>query len=207
MKRCALLLLLAVLLPLTGAGAQTYTTRQGYSLPDNELSVYYGQGSLMNIAVGLGGAFGTVFSLGAARVDEMSSSGTIALGYHRYVHRSIAVGGVAGYEGCTLRFAQMSGHDGNGNPVYESDSRKGNCSFFFIMPSVAVKWFSLPSVSMYSRVAAGAMLGISDETSKLLFAFQASPVGLDFGGMTVRGFLEAGFGCQGILIAGLRVCL
>ncbi|GEM_PF-1588960 len=207
MKRILSLALLSLLLLQLQAGAQTYTTRQGYSLPDNELSVFYGQGSYTSLSMAVGGALGTAFSLGAARIEDLSSSGSIGLGYHRYVHRSIAVGGVVGYEGCTLRFSQLAGHDQDGNPVYESSPSNGNYSFIFVMPSVAFKWFSLSSISMYSRVSAGAMLCLSQNPARLTFAFQASPVGFDFGSTMFRGFLEAGFGCQGILTAGLRVCL
>ena len=208
MKRFLSLALFAVFASVSMAGAQTHTTRQGYSLPDNEISVYYGQGTYTQLSMALGGAFGTAFTFGAARLDELTSTGAIGVEYHRYVHRSIAVGGVFGYEGGTMRFATISGTDENGEPVYDSEasSGSGNYSFFQLMPSVAFKWFSLPHVSMYSRIALGAMLGVSGNDTSVSFAFQASPVGIDFGVTRFRGFLEAGFGCQGILTAGLRFC-
>ena len=168
-KLFAAILLLAVTI---AAAAQTYSSRQGYALPDNEISVYYGQGSYTQLAMALGGAL------------------------HRYVHRSIAVGAVLGYEGGTMSFSTPSGTE---------DS--GRFSFIEFMPSATFKWFSLPSLSMYSRVTVGAMLGLSDGDTAAAFAFHASPVGIDFGTGMFRGFLEAGFGCQGILTAGLKLCL
>lgn len=208
MKRPIVLILLAALASSVSAGAQTHSTNRGYAIPDNEISVYYGQGSYTQLAMAVGGALGTAFTFGAARLEDLSSTGAIGVEYHRYVHRSIAVGGVLGYEGGTMKFAPMSGTDENGDPVHDSGASSGSDNFTFIhfMPSVAFKWFSLPNVSMYSRVALGAMLGISGGTSNIAFAFQASPVAIDFGGTMIRGFLEAGFGCQGILTAGLRAC-
>lgn len=207
MKLFLLMVSAALLSCLPYAGAQTHTTRQGYILPDNEISVFYGQGSYTSLSVALGGALGTAFSLGAARVDEMSSTGSVGVAYQRYVHRSIAVGCVVGYEGCTLRFSGFSGHDQDGHPVYETEAGTGNNAFVFMMPSVALKWFSLPGVSLYSKLSAGLMAGFSQTSAGLAFAFQVSPAGLDFGSSKFRGFLEAGFGCQGILAAGLRLCL
>ena len=192
-KLFAAILLLAVT---TVAAAQTYSSRQGYALPDNEISVYYGQGSYTQLAMALGGALGTVFTFGAARLEDLQTTGAIGVAYHRYVHRSIAVGAVLGYEGGTMSFSTPSGTE---------DS--GRFSFIEFMPSATFKWFSLPSLSMYSRVAVGAMLGLSDGDAAAAFAFQASPVGIDFGTGMFRGFLEAGFGCQGILTAGLKLCL
>ena len=208
MKRPIVLILLAALASSVSSGAQTHSTNRGYAIPDNEISVYYGQGSYTQLAMAVGGALGTAFTFGAARLEDLSSTGAIGVEYHRYVHRSIAVGGVLGYEGGTMKFAPMSGTDENGDPVHDSGASPGSDNFTFIhfMLSVAFKWFSLPNVSMYSRVALGAMLGISGGTSNISFAFQASPVAIDFGGTMIRGFFEAGFGCQGILTAGLRAC-
>lgn len=192
----------------TAAVAQTYTSRQGYDLPDNEISVYYGQGSCTQLAMALGSAWCTAFTLGAARLEELRSTGAIGVEYHRYVHPGIAVGAVLGYEGGTMRFSTLSGEDENGEPVYSPGSEDANrFSFIEFMPSVTFKWFSLPSLSMYSRVALGAMLDLSGDGKTLVFAFQASPAGIDFGTGRFRGFLEAGFGCQGILTVGLRLCL
>lgn len=194
MKRPVALILLAFLASSVSAGAQTFSTKQGYVIPDNEISVYYGQGSYTQLAMAAGGALGAAFTFGAASLEDLSSTGAIGVEYHRCIHRSIAVGGVLGYEGGTMKFSAKSGTD------------ERNFTFIQIMPSVAFKWFSLPNMSMYSRAALGAMLGISGGNSSIAFAFQASPVAIDFGGTMIRGFLEAGFGCQGILTAGLRAC-
>ena len=143
MKRPIVLILLAALASSVSAGAQTHSTNRGYAIPDNEISVYYGQGSYTQLAMAVGGALGTAFTFGAARLEDLSSTGAIGVEYHRYVHRSIAVGGVLGYEGGTMKFAPMSGTDENGDPVHDSGASSGSDNFTFIhfMPSVAFKWF------------------------------------------------------------------
>jgi len=60
---------------------------------------------------------------------------------------------------------------------------------------------------MYSKLALGVLIGSdsgepNDKTTAAL-GWQASAVGAEFGS-SFRGFVELGFGEQGILLAGLR---
>jgi hypothetical protein len=71
---------------------------------------------------------------------------------------------------------------------------------------------------MYSKLAAGAMMSVfksevfksedtkggSDSDSKIYFMYQVSALGIEFGSQNFRGFLEAGAGEQGIVLAGLK---
>ena len=60
---------------------------------------------------------------------------------------------------------------------------------------------------MYSKLALGVLIGIDsgdhNDKTKAALAWQASAVGAEYGS-AFRGFVELGFGEQGILIAGLR---
>lgn len=196
MRMKKLITVILLLAASAGAAAQTHTTPQGYTLYDNEVSLYYGQGSITQLGMALGGALGVALTFGTVSLDELRSNGTFSAGYHRHVNSWLSVGGIVGYEGISLVFSSD-----------ESSGSDGDYSFIFAMPSATAKWFSRPSWSMYSRLSAGAITGIHEGQASWGFAFQASAVGLDFGIEKVRGFLEAGLGCQGILLAGLRLCL
>ncbi len=189
------------LLVLLSAGAPCLTagdlvSRQGRVLAGNELSVGYGRGSYAELGLAVTGALGVAFTLGAAQLEELSSAGVFFVEYKRNVLRSLALGVAMGYEGCTLRF-KTAGSDGPGT---------GRYSFLTLMPSATLRWFSFRRVGMYSRAAAGIMLSVGNGSAKPVFAFQAGLVCVDFGGDTLRGFIELGGGCQGLVSGGLRYC-
>ena len=51
------------------------------------------------------------------------------------------------------------------------------------------------------------MLALTPDSSvRPLLSAHLSSVGVDFGGRSVRGFAEAGFGSLGLLSGGLRFC-
>lgn len=192
-KKLSVLILSLLCVPMLGAYAQTFTSKQGYVLPDNEISVSYGALSHVHIGSALGGALGVAFTLGFVDLEELSSTGAFSVEYRRYLHRNVAVGGVFAYEGCSLRFSGNAG--------------TGRYSYLSLMPSVTVKWFSRPHVSMYSKAAVGVMLALTPDSSvRPLLSAHLSSVGVDFGGRTLRGFFEAGFGSLGLLSGGLRFC-
>ena len=60
---------------------------------------------------------------------------------------------------------------------------------------------------MYSKAAVGVTFmsdsGTKDSDSKVVFNWQASLIGMEFGG-AFRGFVELGMGEQGIILGGLR---
>lgn len=88
-----------------------------------------------------------------------------------------------------------------------SDSNKARSKYFAIMPAVKYNWLNRDRFSMYSKLALGVLIGSdsgdpNDKTTAAL-GWQASAVGAEFGN-SFRGFVELGFGEQGILLAGLR---
>ena len=82
-----------------GAAAQTHTSPQGYTLYDNEVSLYYGQGSTTQLGMALGGALG-------------------------HVNSWLSVGGIVGYEGISLVFSsdESSGSDGDYSFIFAMPS-------------------------------------------------------------------------------------
>lgn len=204
MKRKPQLLFVCILLLLSGTtlDARSFISRQGYEFPPNEISLSYGRVSYPEIALTIGGALGAGLSLGTATPSRMISTGAISLEYQRYVHSVVAVGAVASYEHYIMRFDKREGTDADGNPVYtEGETQHHNV--LGVMPSLKLLWFNRPHFSMYSKVAAGLLLVVNDKTSPSV-AFQLSPVCADFGGRLCRGFVDLGFGCQGMVAAGVR---
>lgn len=88
-----------------------------------------------------------------------------------------------------------------------SDSDKARTSYIGIMPAVKYNWLYRDHLSMYSKLALGVIIGVDSgvdaDKTRATFGWQASVVGAEFGS-AFRGFLELGFGEQGLLVAGLR---
>ncbi len=86
-------------------------------------------------------------------------------------------------------------------------SDKARTKYFSIMPAVKYNWLNREHFSMYSKAAVGVLIGRESEgpakKTTATFAWQASAVGAEFGS-AFRGFLELGFGEQGILVAGVK---
>ena len=109
MKKLSVLILSLLCVPMLGAYAQTFTSKQGYVLPDNEISFSYGALSHVHIGSALGGALGVAFTLGFVDLEELSSTGAFSVEYRRYLHRNVAVGGVFAYEGARCVFPETPG--------------------------------------------------------------------------------------------------
>lgn len=168
----------------------------------NELSVSYGVG-ISTIGDGIGNAIvnGLIDSWSGCEWDA-SRFGTIGVEYFRHLNNPrLAVGAI-------FTFAKYA------EDVIKKDdkSKVGDRSrtYLTLMPSLKYYWVNGKSFGFYSKVAAGAMLmkyddsRISSSESQLYFMAQASPIGLEAGSTSFRGFIEAGFGEQGILLVGLR---
>ena len=87
------------------------------------------------------------------------------------------------------------------------DTGDAKSRFYTIMPAVKYNWSVKKSVSWYSKGAVGMTVatqtGGKDDKTDLMFNFQASLLGVEFGG-AFRGFVELGVGEQGIILGGLR---
>lgn len=177
--------------------------------PVNELSISYGGITLPDIAMSLGGAFATVFTFGLGKMSDMSFSGAFEAEYLHYVTPRIAVGAAAGYEHITMTMDTYNGKDENGNSQY-APGKKDHISFIHLMPEIKASWFYTPRVSMYSKAAIGVAVStdadesVKESVDNFCWALQLTPIGIDFGGRSFRGFAELGGGFQGLLVGGLR---
>jgi len=159
----------------------------------NEIGVSYGVGSISNYASILFEAF--TFSAS----DQSGFWGPIALEYYHHLTPSISLGAVGAISGCSWKKDNDS--------VYKN----AKTTYISLMPSVKFSWLRKSHFGMYSKLAAGAIFinsstdrnGSSESDSNVKFIGQVSALGMEFGSQ-VRGFVELGFGEQGILLAGLR---
>ena len=82
MRMKKLITVILLLAASAGAAAQTHTSPQGYTLYDNEVSLYYGQGSTTQLGMALGGALGVALTFGTVsldsppRITDMSTAGS-----------------------------------------------------------------------------------------------------------------------------------
>lgn len=173
-----------------------------YEYPQHEISVGYGVIGMTDIASIFGEVFAGAFT---GTVDELNTTGEISAQYLYNINKTWAVG-------CAAMYA--------GTKAYNKDHTCNQTSnFIALMPSVRATWFHAKHFGMYSRAAVGGLLDFSttkntgtnnssdDSSTTGTYAFQVSPVAMEFGSNKVSGYLELGFGMQGMIMAGVRVGL
>lgn len=202
MKRI-LLLAATIMLACTTLSAQQSNefNYSGAARPDfNEISLSYGYVTLNHLANSFGVILGAVIvaPLSNETFSDCASTGLIGLEYMRYINSGrFAFGGLIGYEGIETSFKNKE----------TQAIRKAGENILTVMPAAKVMWFNRAHVGMYSRAGVGASIAfVSGKSASCSLALQISPVGVDFGGKAVRGFVEAGFGTQGIINAGIKTC-
>lgn len=191
--------------------------------PANEFNLSYGRASLPSIAMVVGGSFATVFTFGLATMDRFWTTGTVTAGYYRYLNNHVALGGDVIYERLCLEMRSYSGKDENGNALYENELTPHPNSFISVVPGVKLPWFNNSHFSMYSKLNAGFAVAysprvvtteegsdgqpeenVSEASTDFTYAIQFSPIGMDFGGQSFRGFIELGLGMQGLICGGIK---
>lgn len=166
------------------------------NMPKNEVAVSVGFGTHAFISVAFSDAFAEMIE-GEGSSDRLT--GAYGLTYLRNVSSRTAFGISGTYE-------QMYRKSNSGYKTTEE--------FITVMPTVRLYWFRGKAFGMYSRLAAGASFhtydykdeGMTDTKSKsnIYFAFHAAPISLEIGSRAFSGFLELGYGYNGIVNAGLK---
>ena len=164
-----------------------------------EFGLSYSQFTVPQFAYVLGGALGIAFSLGSFTLENMVLPGALSLEYTHYVNNTFGFGG--SITGDFMTADRYTGKDDS--KKYDG---KFQMAFLSVLPHVKIGWFDNPHFGMYSKLAAGGAyeFGNLDSEGNFLFAAQVSPVCMDFGGETLRGYLELGFGMQGIVSLGIK---
>lgn len=199
MKKLLFLTLAALLVSATYAGGYAGPApRDDGNPPKNEVSVSYGWGSAYYLT---GVLVRNVLYSFRLDVDEMKSMGTAAVDYRHYLNGRWAIGGTVCYEASTLPVARLL-LPGTGNEAVVDGTMYRNIA---IMPAVTLRWLQDRHVSIYSKLALGVMLQIDPEGPVSAAPCTClTPVGTDFGGRSVRGFLEMNVGTQSLLSAGVK---
>jgi len=149
----------------------------------NEVSVAYGAGSNTDIVASIG--------KGMFTGKQLDYWGPISAEYFHYNKAcNFAFGAVAAIGGCKW-----------------DDHSDAKSTYFTVMPAVKFKWLNRTHFAMYSKAAVGLTVdsqkGTNEDKTETMFNWQASLVGMEFGG-AFRGFVEIGTGEQGIILGGLR---
>ena len=181
--------------------AMNVSAQNGYDETKHEVAITLGVWSnsqVIDVFENVGGAL-----VGATFEDE-SFTGPISAEYFYHVKNWLGVGGI-------LAYGQ------NKQDVYlgrEKDGVSKN-TYVTLMPAVKFDWLRKKHFGMYSKLAFGATLRNEkyesvnpstkdDSDSEVHVNWQASLLGMEAGGPTLRGFLELGTGEQGIFLIGVR---
>ena len=191
-----------VILMVVAALMATMTVQAQNEDLKNEIGVSYGLGVSL-IGDGLGNGLGNLLgNMSGYKYENDSQFGSLSVEYFRHLNGNpkLAFGGIFSYS----RY---------GEDVYKDGSKVGdrNRNYYTLMPAMKYSWINKHHFALYSKVAVGGTLasskstenGKSENNSKLYFMGQVSAIGVEFGSQ-FRGFVEAGFGDQGMLMAGLR---
>lgn len=139
-----------------------------------------------------------------AKYENERFFGPLSAEYFYHVKNWLGVGGILAYGQCEQDVYFVGKKDGVSKNTYLT-----------LMPAVKLDWLRKKHFGMYSKLAFGATLrnekydsdsdsSKDDSDSEVHVNWQASLLGMEFGGPTIRGFLELGTGEQGIALVGLR---
>jgi len=192
-------MLVAALMATTSMFAQ-----DGYDTK-HEVSVSYGYYGTSQFIDDFGSSLGNAI-MGNETSDE-KFVGPISAEYFYHVSPLIGVGGIFVY-------SQVSQDELSSGKVVGTSTDK----YYTLMPAVKFNWLRKKHFGLYSKIGAGATYydwgyedksGTSNNTSDdddtgFNFNWQLSFIGAEFGGETLRGFVELAFGEQGVVLGGIR---
>lgn len=186
----------------------------------NEINVMYGKVSVPGTASVLAAALTSLSSSSMSMtVTGFKNTGSMGLEYFHYTQSGTWAFGVAAvYEKSSMDLTFKDTQNS------KTGTTGFSMNFITVMPSVKLQWFNTNVVGMYSKVALGASVMavpktidvvVDGQTQKesldrmpsVLPAFQANPICIEVGGQNVRGFLETGWGMQGLIMGGVRINL
>lgn len=126
------------------------------------------------------------------KIIDNGGTGGISLQYLYSLNRTIKLGGTVCYE-------STWGEWSNGSDYI--------VHYPAIMATLKFIWFNHEHFGMYSKLSLGLMLildGKNEDKPIPMLAAQVSSVCMEFGGKALRGFLETGWGNQGLFNFGVK---
>lgn len=194
-----LVLVVAAMMATMSANAQN-----GYDNTKHEVAVSYGilsNSQWLNVfVIGMNELFDDLTPVSRSVIGPVSAE------YFYHANEWLGVGAIFSYGRVSTKY--------NSNTDNLEACTKVN-SNYSLMPAVKFNWLRRPHFGMYSKLGAGVMLydmkvtpvdpeekATRDQVKG--FNFQATALGIEFGGTQFRGFVEGGIGEQGVVLAGLR---
>ena len=195
------ILMMAVTAILAATGVQA---QNGYEETKHEVAVGFGALSNSQWIDVFEDVSLTSITAGQARFNNEHFSGPISVEYFYHAKPWLGVGGV-------VAFGQ------NKQDMLLLGEKEGELkhSYYTLMPAVKLDWLRKQYFGMYSKLAVGLTLrtesldsdapNVKAETETMAHVnWQLSALGIEAGAPTLRGFVELGFGEQGIALIGLR---
>ena len=183
-------MLVVAMMTTMSANAQDYENK-------HEIAIAYGGGSTSD---GLDAyeTIGTaIVTAGTATTNNEKHFGSISAEYFYKTKPWLGIGAILAYGNSTSDLY-----------IGKTKSGKYKNNYYTLMPAVKFDWLRREHIGLYSKVALGATLRAesSDDKSdsEVHVNWQLSALGFEFGSPAFRGFVELGFGEQGIALAGLR---
>ena len=181
----------------------TINAQEGYEDTQHEVALSYGVLSTSQWLNAFEHIASAIFENG--KYENERNFGPIGVEYFYHVKNWLGVGGIFAY-------------GQNKQDVYLLGDKDGEIknTYLTLMPAAKFDWLRKKHFGMYSKLAFGATLRQESVTSYNLeknpssndvmvhVNWQVSPIGMEFGGVYLRGFAELGIGEQGTLLAGLR---
>lgn len=175
--------------------------QNGYDETKHEVAIScgaYSNSQIIDVFENIGGA------MVGAKFENEKFFGPISVEYFYHMKNWLGVGAILAYG--QNEQDVMSGKE----KIGESKN-----TYMTVMPAVKFDWLRKKNFGMYSKFAFGATLrnekydssnnsNNNDSDSEVHVNWQASLLGIEAGGPTVRGFLELGTGEQGIALIGVR---
>jgi hypothetical protein len=177
----------------------------------NELSLSFGYYSNVSIIESMTDINVTSLSKSVGYVYTSDDLNTVGSTTFQFLHRNrkwLSVGIALSYQLATVECFEQN----RKNEI--TDLGKLTIHYVGAMPTLRVNWMIRRNVTLYSKVAAGLTFVIDkykdtsgkgdivEPAKKHYAAFQLSPIGAQFGSKSVVGFIEAGYGNQGLVQAG-----
>ena len=173
----------------------------GYEYKKHEVALSYGVYSNSQILDFLENVNCIMFG---AQLKNEKYFGPVTAEYFYHVNKWLGVGGLFTY-------------GQNKQDVYNLGTKDGKDVFRYIslLPAVKFDWFRRKHYGLYSKIGLGATFrnekytsdtnaANNDSNADVHLNWQLSALGVEAGGSSLRGFVELGFGEQGIAVIGLR---
>ncbi len=163
------------------------------------LSAGYGLLTVPQIIQGTSDLLGTGLSGGLVRYEDATFTGAFIVGAKFLIGKKVTVG----IDGVSEKFTKNVYNDSNDQLMGESDG-----SYISLIPRLDFYWLNNPGIRLYSGIGVGASFAKqsfnSDKEDKILFAFNATPIGVE-AGSTICVYAETSLGYNGLINAGLRL--